>query len=617
MTIYTKVRQGEAVRTVVGDTLGYTLLAKQGAEAARDAAETAAAFAEEFGGPTYVSQAAGEAATSEGQFFRTPIGTTPETYTRYQRTDGGSVVAAPLATTAFLGGDNGTDAVAGKLPYAEAVRRTQAERNAETVSVKDFGAIGDGDIDDTAAIQKAVDYCRTLSALRANGITDIGSPYFAKSCTLIFPPGVYRVTNSLWFGIDSGTPGWNASAIVENVIGYGAIIKGETNGKPVLDLSGAFGMKIDGLTIYGGGTATPNVGILLARSGTLVPDNPSAGLHRFTNINVHGDFTIACIYNYASEINIFTACYFYQNSGLYVYFGTNNNARHAVTSQFCTIATSEQSAYGDFFSNTTFKNSTGNTTPNGAVLWIESMDFGPKISGGYIDTSGAVEMPNIVFANAQGLTSANTSSFNQGCAIDNVQFEYRANQDIIRVLDNHTVINLSISGCSMPVNSAGGKVHLNVAATAKLRNLAAQHGDGGTFGDPFLIGGTGQIFAQELGVMTMPADVLGTSWHLVEGNMTRDGAFYTFDLAVYGVPKTAKFVAIKVLAKTTAAADANSMLLRANGVANTAQYMEITPPVSNIAVQHEGLVPVADGKIEYLVPANFNAARILLREYHL
>lgn len=65
--------------------------------------ETAASFAEEFSGPAYASIAAGEAATSEGQFFRVPIADTdPEEYTRYRRTAGGSVVAAPLATTIAL-----------------------------------------------------------------------------------------------------------------------------------------------------------------------------------------------------------------------------------------------------------------------------------------------------------------------------------------------------------------------------------------------------------------------------------------------------------------------------------------------------------------------------------
>lgn len=67
-----------------------------------ESAAQSAAFAEEFSGPAYETIAAGEAATTAGQFFRVSNGDTPRTYTRYQRTAGGSVVAVSLATTADL-----------------------------------------------------------------------------------------------------------------------------------------------------------------------------------------------------------------------------------------------------------------------------------------------------------------------------------------------------------------------------------------------------------------------------------------------------------------------------------------------------------------------------------
>lgn len=67
-------------------------------EAAR--AETNAGYTEEFlQGISYVDQTAGELGTAEGQFFRVWNGDTPRTYTRYQRTAGGSVEVDPLATT--------------------------------------------------------------------------------------------------------------------------------------------------------------------------------------------------------------------------------------------------------------------------------------------------------------------------------------------------------------------------------------------------------------------------------------------------------------------------------------------------------------------------------------
>jgi len=55
-----------------------------------------------------------------------------------------------------------------------------------TVSVKDFGAVGDGVTDDTAAIQAAIDYIETLTG---------GEVYF--------PQGVYFISSTLEIGVDN------------------------------------------------------------------------------------------------------------------------------------------------------------------------------------------------------------------------------------------------------------------------------------------------------------------------------------------------------------------------------------------------------------------------------
>ena len=125
------------------------------ASKAVEAAESAS-FAEEFSGPAYASQAAGEAATTTGQFFRVPIGTTPETYTRYQRSSGGSVEAAALATTSFLGSVTGAQSIGVNQGGTDAIDSTVEAELRRFVWVGQYGAVGDGVADDAAAIIKAI-----------------------------------------------------------------------------------------------------------------------------------------------------------------------------------------------------------------------------------------------------------------------------------------------------------------------------------------------------------------------------------------------------------------------------------------------------------------------------
>jgi len=75
----------------------------------------------------------------------------------------------------------------GNLPNS--VGRTVHQKLQEFVNVKDFGAVGDGVTDDTAAIQAALDYCNTY----------VRDEYKAK---LIGAPGTYKVSNTLTISCD-------------------------------------------------------------------------------------------------------------------------------------------------------------------------------------------------------------------------------------------------------------------------------------------------------------------------------------------------------------------------------------------------------------------------------
>ena len=93
--------------------------------------------------------------------------------------------------------------------------RTQADKNAEFVSVKDFGAVGDGVTDDTAAIQAAITSVCTL---------------YGKS--LYFPPGTYIISDQITIPFSTGWRIFGASRA-------STIINQTTNNKPIFRFAAA------------------------------------------------------------------------------------------------------------------------------------------------------------------------------------------------------------------------------------------------------------------------------------------------------------------------------------------------------------------------------------------
>jgi len=90
--------------------------------------------------------------------------------------------------TASLSGNISSANVTYAASYANAITRTQAVKNTDVISVKDFGATGNGTTDDTAAIQAAINY--------AVATRNIG---------IYIPAGKYKLTSALSVNGGSGT----------------------------------------------------------------------------------------------------------------------------------------------------------------------------------------------------------------------------------------------------------------------------------------------------------------------------------------------------------------------------------------------------------------------------
>ena len=109
---------------------------------------------------------------------------------------------------------NGSSIQTGLEP-ATPIRRTLQERLDDTVSVKSFGATGDGTTDDTAALQRAIDQ------LFGSWSSSTDADNYKKRITLHIPAGLYSISNSL-------------------KIGPHVSIVGDGSGKTVISQSGAF-----------------------------------------------------------------------------------------------------------------------------------------------------------------------------------------------------------------------------------------------------------------------------------------------------------------------------------------------------------------------------------------
>ena len=72
--------------------------------------------------------------------------------------------------------------------------RSVLDRLGDTLSVKDFGAKGDGVADDTAAIQKAINYAQTLADSRQLPGVGLFNTAFPN---IVFPKGYYKITSTL------------------------------------------------------------------------------------------------------------------------------------------------------------------------------------------------------------------------------------------------------------------------------------------------------------------------------------------------------------------------------------------------------------------------------------
>ena len=161
----------------------------------------------------------------------------------------------------------------------------------EVVNVLDYGAVGDGVADDTAAFNSALAYIKAQSR---SGVL------YVPKCSNFYSVSSINATG---FSFEIG------NYLTIRGESYGSLIRGNTTGVAVLDCVGSSNIHLQDLVIGTQGVSA-QCGLLLSR--TTVNTSSNGGV--FQNIVMQGDFSIAACVSIGAEGSRWYAPLF-QNTG--------------------------------------------------------------------------------------------------------------------------------------------------------------------------------------------------------------------------------------------------------------------------------------------------------------
>ena len=267
-----------------------------------------------------------------------------------------------------------------------AIQRTVENKLKDTVSVKDFGAVGDGVANDTAAIQAAI-----------NSLPSRGG-------IVTFPAGKFRTTAKIT--VKSYTTLQGAGKFGGGV----AYDQGSTtiyanhSGTAILSLVGSISCTISDLGLQSvEGGPYPQSGLLLGRS-----TSASAGYHSIKRISVYGSYQVANVYSIASEDNYWEDINLWnygQSTGIHCFYTSIGNSNVTMTEPLVTSSNIDNVFVRFFFVN-------ASVDANAACIYLDNAEGMGSWSflGGYL-TAAAGSYVTIANGYVDGLSALGPFTF--------------------------------------------------------------------------------------------------------------------------------------------------------------------------------------------------------------
>lgn len=102
------------------------------------------------------------------------------------------------------------------------ISRTIQDRFDDRVTIKDFGAVGNGTTDDTVAFQRAIDQLFLNPTTKASANTVAGAD---ARVVLVIPPGIYKLTSTLYIPSYASIAGSGLGKTILDHVGTGTVIR--------------------------------------------------------------------------------------------------------------------------------------------------------------------------------------------------------------------------------------------------------------------------------------------------------------------------------------------------------------------------------------------------------